>query len=44
MYQRMHGYEVYQKRGDDNWQRMQMTRDQMNNFFKLMETAGFKEA
>jgi hypothetical protein len=40
----MHGYEVYQKRGDDNWQRMQMTRDQMNNFFKLMETAGFKEA
>lgn len=43
VYQRMNGYEVYQKTGDAPYQRMQLTLPQMNNFFNMMKTAGFVE-
>lgn len=43
VYQRMNGYEVYQKTGDAPYQRMQLTAPQMNSFFSMMKTAGFVE-
>ena len=44
VYQRMQGYEIYQKHGDANWQRMQMTRDQANNLINIALSTGFTEA
>jgi hypothetical protein len=43
VYQRMSGYEVYQKNGDAPYQRMALNTLEMNNFFKMITTAGFTE-
>lgn len=43
IYQRMSGYEVYQKNGAAPYQRMQLTLPQMNNFSNMLATAGFEE-
>jgi hypothetical protein len=43
VYQRMHGYEVYQKNGDAPYQRMALNTLEMNNFFKMITMAGFTE-
>ena len=43
VYQRMAGYDVYQKNGNGPYQRMTLNAVEMNNFFKLMKTAGFVE-
>ena len=43
VYQRMNGYDVYQKNGDAPYQRMTLNSLEMNNFFKMMTMAGFTE-
>ena len=43
VYQRMQGYEIYQKNGDADWQRIQLSREQANNLINTALTTGFVE-